>query len=209
MAIQQTAIGYYESAKNTFGSDIQAIQSNISVGDCIAYFNEADKTFYILRVISVPSNVSSHPAQDVMFEACGVKLKLNMDVHTYGVSDIINVIANGKDSAWMACIGTGQDYPMNGDSYIDYIEIFSRDNFSVTSLLHNFTVKFEDDIVGFTVFPTPLMTSHGVSALECINGIARGGVPVYLSGQSNTLTFKYDIMYGIARTLMLNCIYSL
>lgn len=229
MALTQTNANDWSSSKTALESHITTLQNQIAIDDYIAYYNNKDNMYYFLRVVDAPTSAGGHPKQDIRFTASGIRFKLTNPNPIHPNVNITNVILGyiiygGKDIYWMSEVGTGcenSSYPAplnGGDSYIDYIELFTRQTFEIPVLLHNGSVSFRDDITEFTVLPGAAGASTEVSSgYDCIAGdccytlnpsqCVKKQDPNYYNQYS--LEFHYRVTHGIARILMLNCIYSL
>lgn len=184
MAITQGIIDNYLNAssgtKQAASTSISNIVTSLSQDDCLAYFNTKDKMYYFVKVVT-----KTGTNQDAILTVKGVRFKFATGTTVSINSLLTNVCINGKDSIMQN---------QNLHDKIAFVEFFGRQTLSISSLLHNETMDFSDDITEVTVLP---ITS-----------------PVVLSGTDFIVNVIDDppatfLMHGMARQLAYNFINSI
>lgn len=186
MAITQTDVTNYTGIKPTYETYVSNIATDIAVGDTIAYHNKKDGMFYFLKVTgkNILDGDVALTVYGTRFSTTNTSVTMSAFLGIPGVS----ICQNAKDSSWMLNVANIGGSP-NADSMIKYCEIFGRTTFNVSSLLHNSTSDFNDDIEDLVVLSSIAQSGH--TGIDFINNSENYGTTSFL-------------MYGIARQIAYN-----
>lgn len=228
MAITQGIENTYTAQKTGYWTQanafMSAIYANVTLGDVIAYKNNKDDMFYVVKVIQKGAFMNN----DVNLKVKGVRFKFE-GLGTVGTVDPVNYALmkvgdifcgkesdgryvglgydggfcqNGKLSAMSGGNGT---YGISGtpSACISYAEFFDNEILTISGLLHAGTSKLEDDIEQITVLPdnSSMVVRPYTTGTQAINEFDDNGTS-YSDPEQRYL------LYGIARQLAWNFKYS-